>query len=426
MQNQAKISNQDLGSEQKQNKLLKKILLSLMTVKIFLGILIVATFAICSGYIIGWRHEGEIKNKTAEIINQEAIGENKIAFQNELAIFKKESDVLDKVIEAKNYALCEKAGKPPFCLNFAALLAEDAGYCGKIFEESEKERCLSELAKLKGDYKICDNIKNYIFKNQCYIGAYNNLDDETACELLDKNLTLTTRDQCYFKTALNKKEENLCGQAGEYSDSCYYTLAVEKGDMNICGKIADDNLKNYCYYYNSIKNSFVRPCHLINEDGFQNFCFAEASEKSFYCDEIDDTQLKKYCREMIAYRTNNVELCARNKNCVIALAVKTNEYDLCEELSNYMAVKDCKMTVAVKNKNLDVGDFCLNSNLEAENNCFFNLAVKIGDEKYCKKIKNKEFGEILDVTNDKCFLRLAQTAADMNICNNIKDEPTRD
>ena len=427
MPKQTQNLNQSSGQSKNQKQSSKKEPHSLITAKTLLVVLAFIGIIVFSGSVLITKYyDSEINDQTAKLVDQEIARKNKIAFQNEMAIFEKESALLDKVAENRNYALCKEIDKPTFCLNFATLLAEDADYCDKIFEENEKERCLSELAKQTGDYKICDNLKNHIFKNQCYINAYNNLTDETACESLDKDLTIVTKDQCYFKTALNKKEEDLCGRAGEFSDSCYYSLAIEKENMEICGKIEDSNLKNYCYYYNSIKNSFVRPCQLIDEDGFKNLCFAEASKKSSYCDEIGDTQLKKYCREIIAYRTNDVELCDRNKNCVIALAVKTNEYNLCEELNNYIAIKDCKITVAIENKNLDAGDFCLNSDQKVENNCFFNLAIKTGDEKYCKKIKNKEFGEILDVTNNKCFLRLVRTVADRTICDNIADKSTRD
>ena len=388
---------------------------------------VLATIIVGGGYLILDYYKNGTENKMAKIINQETARENKIALQDELTVFEKESYLLDEVVETKNYALCEEANKPAFCLNFITQLTEDADFCDKIFEESEREQCLSELASQTGDYKICDNIKNRIFKNQCYIGAYNNLSDETACELLDEDLTLVTKDQCYFKTALNKKEENLCEQAGKFSDSCYYVLAIEKGDMDICDKVADSSLKNYCYYYNSIKDSFVRPCRLISENGLKNLCLAEASEKSIYCDEISDSQLKKHCRESIAYKTNNVDLCDHDSDCVTKIVVKTDEESLCENiLNNQTAVKDCKITVAVENDNLDIGDLCLNSDSKIENNCFFELAVRTGNEKYCQDIKDKEFREVLDITSDRCFMKVAQTIADRTICDNITDKPTKD
>ena len=395
-----------------------------IAIKTFLAIVILiisATAIICGGYLIKEYYKMEL---TARQANQEF--KDKAIFQDKLAVFEKESSLLDEIVETKNYALCEEIDKPDFCLNFVTLLTEDANFCEKIFEESEKERCLSELARQTGDYKICDNIKNRILKNQCLINAYYNLNDQTACELLDKDLTVATRDQCYFKTALNKKEENLCKKAGEFSDSCYYTLAIEKGNMEICDEMTDSDLRNYCYYYNSIKNSSVRPCQLISEDGFKNLCLAEASEKSSYCDKIGDSQLKKYCFKTLAYRTNNVELCDHNRNCVVEFAVKNNEYDLCENLNNYTEIKDCKMIVAVENENSNEEDLCQSSSPKAENYCFFELAVKTGNEEYCHKIKDQEFGEVLDATNDKCFLRLARVAADRTICDNITDKPTKD
>ncbi len=393
--------------------------------KTFLAVLI---FAVLGMIIIGGIY---LVNKYevgpgSEIAYQEIAMKNKIALQNELAVFEKESDLLDEVIETKNYALCEGADKPSFCLDFVALLTEDADFCNKILEESEKERCLSELAKQTGNYEICDNIKDRILKNHCLIGAYNNLSDETACELLDKDLIPVTKDQCYFKTAMNKKEESLCKSAGEFSNSCYYTLAIEKGNMEICDEVTDSDLRNYCYYYNSIKNSSVRPCQLISEDGFKNLCLAEASEKSFYCDKISDSQLKKYCRKTIAYRTNNVELCDHNKDCVVEFAVKNNEYDLCKNLDNYTAIRDCEKKVAVENKNSDEENACQSSDPKAENNCLFELAIRTSNEEYCHKIKDPEFEEGIDVTNDKCFLRLAQVAADRTICDNITEKYTKD
>jgi hypothetical protein len=180
--------------------------------------------------------------------------------------------------------------------------------CAQKKSESEKQRCLDEIALRdiikNGDYKECFNLKTAEIKNECLFnlisqGADSSLcatipDKEKAEKCIDRIVVLTKDSKhCdYFNNAPLEKQE--C------QDRALAFKIAESGrtdDILECRKIKTLEYPNLCLN-NSIKNKFNNDCTGV-PDEIKDYCMAvnlvAVATSESDCLKINIENYKKFC-----------------------------------------------------------------------------------------------------------------------------------
>lgn len=124
-----------------------------------------------------------------------------------------------------------------------------------LFSDYRKDICKSSMAKEKNDVKICDDINNSLWKNDCtgYFAKQSN--DSKLCGPEDVS--------CLLIIAGTTKDQKICEQITNIGarSNCYTLVAEQSGDKSICKK--PDNSPSKCN-----RDSLIYPATkiIINPD----------------------------------------------------------------------------------------------------------------------------------------------------------------
>lgn len=151
---------------------------------------------------------------------------------------------------------------------------DDIGFCERLGDPLDRDKCIIRIATLRKDLSICKEFVWYSDRGKCYVEVGLKKDRvHEVCEkeyrayyvscvrsfaLEFKDATLCNliragddrREDCYYDLAIAKKDPSICEKASKergWMDSCYYKIAIAKKDISICEKIDNENLLNKCY-----------------------------------------------------------------------------------------------------------------------------------------------------------------------------------
>lgn len=339
-------------------------------------------------------------------------------------------DPLKKAIETKNYELCFETDEPDSCLRTIARISGDLKICKLITDKEKKEKCLALVASDTENYELCEEVTNNDIKNYCQKLLANQTLNINICEAISEELVPYPKEKCFFDIALAKKDVNLCEKTNKLKDSCYYQIATYNQNIDNCHLIKDNELRDFCFFYVSASTSQVHPCQKVAKDPLATLCPALASLNPVYCEVIQDDRIKNFCYHQIAFKTNKFELCKGDATCITKIAAKVNSPKLCEKIEIEQYTRDCKITVATTNLDESI---CTTLDENSKEYCFYYLALKTGEPDYCKNIPDRGdspiYNIVLDIletsgklTRNFCFLKVAISKPDINICNYISSD----
>jgi hypothetical protein len=234
-----------------------------------------------------------------------------IAINNEDDTICYDLNIEDKNICLKNYAsfhadnlsYCQKITDRDelkyYCYNTLTNKIDenyDVDFC-KIGVDAYYDNCLSNLAKKKHDFDICNLI--------------NNTED---------------RDSCYGYNIVYNKKINICNKISNYSNSFRFSSneeciafilnenALDQKDVSLCDKIPLSNLsyKNSCYKFLAYELDNSQLCEKIDYIGDKDECYSSLcieNENLELCDHIKDSIFKDWSKTIIAINTNNKIIC---------------------------------------------------------------------------------------------------------------------
>jgi hypothetical protein len=164
-------------------------------------------------------------------------------------------------ISTKSYLENEKGEKvgyydESFTINSKSnrpiVFVEQSDYKSLIKEDEcrdlarERDYCYFRTAFERGDINLCDKIEGTINKHICYMVVAIRNNDFSICQQYPEIL-----DMCAFRFGVSNLDENFCEESTSKRNLCIYRVAVVKNDSSLCARITDDhrNSKTACENY---------------------------------------------------------------------------------------------------------------------------------------------------------------------------------
>lgn len=200
-----------------------------------------------------------------------------------------------------NYSVdvCYKEIQPSNCIYHLAIAKNNETLCNESVEW--KEYCYWDLAVLRSDTHLCENIaipSKYLTKQSCYAAILN----ASLCEEdIDK-------EACYSKVAIAKKDKLLCLKlSDDKRNSCVVNIAKDKLDETVCEYAIGSTIED-CYWTIVFKKKDVNICEKAKEK--KPYCIATIKGAEF-CKYTPD---KPLCYEKVAIARGDKGLCRKAKN----------------------------------------------------------------------------------------------------------------
>lgn len=216
--------------------------------------------------------------------------------------------------QGENYCAKIKAENPRgSCYYDLAIRKSDENLCRNIGENvmafgnysSLKERCLTETAQLKNDWKICTNLENsakekcieefmdYLIENN----KENQIKDKALCSSLPKEgETFSVREDCDFNLAVNNLDSEGCYDS-IYQNECLFKIALNTLDAGFCQKITDINPSRSERNNTIAKNSYdiANQCLIVLSSLSNNKDLCDRLDARGKRADIDLTASKDFC-----------------------------------------------------------------------------------------------------------------------------------
>lgn len=252
-----------------------------------------------------------------------------------------------------------------------AVVYKQPHLCDNITESSDyymmemiRSNCLKEVAIAIKDQSICDRVKFFPYKRECYYNIAELTKNPGLCEKIGMDRYV---DRCYYNIAKITKDITLCEHIrGRYDKSLKSRCsAVTKGNPQLCENIEKryDKEECYCDVGETTRNPYF--CNtFINGTNFyrcyhSKICYyniARAEKNASICDKIMiiDRDLKVTC---IAEITKNVSVCEdipwggdgiMLHQCYKTVAVVMNDSSICKYINSTTRLDNCFLNVAIK------------------------------------------------------------------------------
>lgn len=156
----------------------------------------------------------------------------------------------EKVIAGKTRSECYDAVSKYF--NQSKLKEFSTGTrCDKIVYPDTRDKCYYDIAPVKKDQSICENIQAEHIRDWCYIRVARAKEDPDICERVTE--PRGNRRKCYVSLAKELQNPDICERIRKKvnKDMCFSEIAKIKQDASICDRISDRYTKNGCV--NSVK-----------------------------------------------------------------------------------------------------------------------------------------------------------------------------
>jgi len=116
--------------------------------------------------------------------------------------------------------------------DYKSLIKEDE--CRNLARE--RDHCYFRTAFERGDINLCDKIEGTINKHICYMVVAIRNNDFSICQQYPEIL-----DMCAFRFGVSNLDENFCEKSTSKRNLCIYRVAVVKNDSSLCARITDDH-----------------------------------------------------------------------------------------------------------------------------------------------------------------------------------------
>lgn len=283
--------------------------------------------------------------------------------------------------------------------------------CEKISWEEKKNTC---FALLKNDKQFCDKIENTEYKDRCYF-SLSKINDIYSPEICERMETRHEKENCYWETASLLQDSSLCKKTGDLINNCVFNVAVTSNNFSICEEIEmrydfDREYKNQCFIKVAKKSKDVSVCEKVEIKNWKKSCRQKVensilkekakNENPFLCEKVKGDNLwsgdpfskliEKYikkdnCYYEVAVSTKNVSLCKKIKNqCFQAECIGVLENPFaCEKCRDEACCSVSSLRQACYNKaaiSMKDEELCGYAGIDgSKNDCYFNLALKIGN-----------------------------------------------
>ncbi len=215
----------------------------------------------------------------------------------------------------------------------------------KISEKQEKNLPLKTPAELQKEKE------EYLLDQEILKDAIANL-DSGGCEIMKNNLLQET---CYGNLADLKNELDLCDNIADPStkEGCILVVAINTLNTDACSKITNREKSNICLKDIAVNNSNSELCKNINEDNLADECYSSigvTTRDVNLCDKVTNADKKINCYSTIGVAGNSVLTCEKIKSktnpfardiCIGKIAVNTKNLTLCSSLKWNDTKKTC-------------------------------------------------------------------------------------
>lgn len=231
---------------------------------------------------------------------------------------------------------------------------------------------------------------------------------------------------CISEIAVLKKDKNICDELpdffGNVLEDCYAKLAISTNDLTLCEKTIGTAMDNACYATIVGKNKDpVQLCKTLSGLVF-TYCV-----KNIDCEKTDDVVA---CSAFVVEEQTSPEICeyqlndAKKTDCYTELAIRLNNKNLCFKAQEVV----CLTKFAIEKKEFEIceltqdscyreygrfynqTDMCskMKESLNVDS-CFKEFAMKENDTRLCNKIKD-------DTTKKVCYSSIAYQLKDDSLC----------
>ncbi|MCC7570100.1 hypothetical protein KO465_02015 [Candidatus Micrarchaeota archaeon] len=158
------------------------------------------------------------------------------------------------VLYTNNYAYCDMIKEIKSlridCYSYSAINAKDVKYCERTLKSGDKDECYLSFVDATGDISICDKlfIKD-INSFTCYYNPAVKFGRMSYCD----NVITSKRLNCYNYVLHTSEKIDVedCDNILDYSwrDQCYIKASQQENDNTYCAKISSDSSKRSCYSF---------------------------------------------------------------------------------------------------------------------------------------------------------------------------------
>ena len=286
---------------------------------------------------------------------------------------------------------------------------KDVADCNKL-NDRDKANCYKELAYIKRDQSICDNIEVYGIKDQCYTIVAIAKQEASICKNTEDP---HYNSECYKGIAIAKNDLRICDEISSeaYKDGCYREFSKAKGNQSVCENIKKQGVKCDCYSDIAMKKKDISICINAPRE-CQDFCYSLAAQDIPACENIKSQYAKEGCYEIIAIRNEDATIC--------------------EKLEKQIERDFCIAKVGVRKEDFSVCDIVQNQTIK-EGDCYFEIFEEYVTDKFNGKYTKQDITDITicykiqdELVKSYCYMAVAVGRRDTSVCDQIEDQPLRD
>ncbi|MBX4198647.1 hypothetical protein KW782_04985 [Candidatus Parcubacteria bacterium] len=119
-------------------------------------------------------------------------------------------------VETANPEICEHSTDKAYCFSEVAKVKNDILICDQISEGEggyqDRGRCYALFTRKGIDKSVCENLHDEDNKASCYVGAVNFNPDRAICDtkIIGGQYYSTNKSECYWIVAIDTKDVSLC------------------------------------------------------------------------------------------------------------------------------------------------------------------------------------------------------------------------
>ena len=170
--------------------------------------------------------------------------------------------------------------------------------CSKIQSERTRDSCVVELAKSKGELKVCNLIATSSIRAYCQEQIAEIQNNHTICSSIQDRYW---KDNCNFNLAVTNSKDTYCLLIGnvEQQQNCFKDIALATNNTVIC-QFLDEKEKGICQYQIAVNVKDIGICQELSEPLSRDTCrlkVAKLSNDKEKCDLIGAKSIKVICED---------------------------------------------------------------------------------------------------------------------------------
>jgi hypothetical protein len=171
--------------------------------------------------------------------------------------------------------------------------------CSQISDDTVRELCVVELAKVANDLQVCDLITDEAIKGNCQTQIAKLQNDNSICTQITSQYWI---NNCYDAYARANNNADFCNKIQDITQQieCYYDVAIESENYETCFEI-DNSIefkRDACINNVAKKTKDSQPCAWLSTDTNKATCIlriAKLSEDPNLCKTIQIGIIEETC-----------------------------------------------------------------------------------------------------------------------------------